>query len=318
VPTPARPGRTARAAAWATALGLAVVAPVGLVAALGAPAQADASADALADIPPGMLGLYQRSAERCPGLPWAVLAAIGKIESDHGRLSARGVRSGSNFAGAAGPMQFGIGGRAGDTWSEYGVDGDGNGTVDVYDPADAVPAAADYLCAHGGGDPSRLSAAVFAYNHADWYVADVLAQAAEYTIVLPPSSATGVAQAAIAFAESKLGLPYQWGGTGPLYDCSGLTQAAYAAAGVQLRRTSREQFWDGPRVPLAQLEPGDLVFYADDVTDPATIHHLGLYVGDGRMIESPRTGAFVRYASIDRPGYIGAVRPVASSAVGAQ
>ena len=300
---------------WAAAVGLAVVAPLMAVAAIGSPAPATASTDALTDIPPNMLALYQHSAERCPGLPWAVLAAIGKVESDHGRLTAPGVRSASNSAGAAGPMQFGIGGRAGDTWAAFGVDGDANGTVDVYDAADAVPAAADYLCANGGGDPSRLSDAVFAYNHADWYVADVLAQAAAYT-VLPPTVATGVAETAIAFAESKLGLPYQWGGTGPLYDCSGLTQAAYAAAGVPLRRTSREQFWDGPRVPLDQLEPGDLVFYARDVTDPATIHHLGLYVGDGRMIEAARTGTRIRFASIDRPGYIGAIRPAASAGAG--
>ncbi len=299
---------------WAAAVGLVVVAPLMAVAAIGSPAPATASSDALADIPPDMLALYQRSAERCPGLPWAVLAAIGKIESDHGRLTAPGVRSASNFAGAAGPMQFGIGGRAGDTWSAFGVDGDGNGTVDVYDAADAVPAAADYLCANGGGESARLSYAVLAYNHADWYVADVLAQAAAYTVPPLPTAATGVAQAAIAFAESKLGLPYQWGGTGPLYDCSGLTQAAYAAAGVSLRRTSREQFWDGPRVALQELQPGDLVFYARDIADPAIIHHLGLYVGDGRMIEAARTGTRIRYASIDRPSYIGAVRPTVRSA----
>ena len=305
-----------KTAAWGSAIALAVVAPLMVVAAIGSPARATASADALADIPPGMLLLYQRSAERCPGLPWAVLAAIGKIESDHGRLTAPGVRSGSNVAGAAGPMQFGIGGRAGDTWSAYGVDGDGNGTVDVYDPADAVPAAADYLCAHGGGDPARLSDAIFAYNHADWYVADVLAQAAAYSMPQPvPPADSVVAQKAIAFAESKLGLPYQWGGTGPLYDCSGLTQAAYAAAGVRLSRTSREQYWNGPKVALADLQPGDLIFYAEDVTDPSTIGHLGLYVGGGRMIEAARTGTVIRYASIDRPGFIGAVRPVGVAAI---
>lgn len=293
----------------AAAIGIGVVAPLMAVAAVSSPASATASGEAVADIPPGMLRLYQSSAARCPGLPWAVLAAIGKIESDHGRITAPGVTSGSNFAGAAGPMQFGIGGRAGDTWAAYGVDGDVNGSVNVYDAADAVPAAADYLCANGAGEPGGLSNAIFAYNRADWYVADVLAQAAAYTV--PPSQrgGSGAAQRAIAFAESKLGLPYQWGGTGPLYDCSGLTQASYAAAGVQLRRTSREQFWDGSHVPLAQLQPGDLIFYAYDITDPATIHHLGLYVGDGRMIEAARTGTLIRYASIDRPGYIGAVRP---------
>ncbi len=293
----------------AAAFGIAVLTPTMGVAAIGSPAPATASTDAVADIPPDLLVLYHRSAERCPGLPWAVLAAISKIESDHGRSTAPGVRSGSNAAGAAGPMQFGIGGKAGDTWSAYGVDGDANGTADVYDAADAVPAAADYLCANGAREPGRLSEAVFAYNHAGWYVADVLAQAAAYTESTPLPAASGAAQVAITFAESKLGLPYQWGGTGPLYDCSGLTQAAYSAAGVRLHRIAREQFWDGPHLSLAQLQPGDLVFYADDVADPTTIHHVGLYVGAGRMIEAARTGTFIRYASIDRPGYIGAVRP---------
>ena len=302
-----------KAALSLAAVAIFAITPVMAMAASGSPAMATASTDAVADIPPDLLVLYQRSAERCPGLPWAVLAAIGKMESDHGRSTAPGVRSGSNNAGAAGPMQFGIGGKAGDTWSAYGVDGDANGTTDVYAVADAVPAAADYLCANGAGAPGRLSKAIFAYNHADWYVADVLSQAAAYTRSASQPAASGVAQIAIAFAQSKLGLPYQWGGTGPLYDCSGLTQAAYASAGVQLHRIARDQFWDGPHVPLAQLQPGDLVFYADDVNDPATIHHLGLFVGDGQMIEAPRTGAFVRYASIDRPGYIGAVRPIGTT-----
>ena len=82
---------------------------------------------------------------------------------------------------------------------------------------------------------------------------------------------------------------------------------------MQLHRIARDQFWDGLHVPLAQLQPGDLVFYADDVNHPATIHHVGLYVGDGRMIEAARTGTFIRYASIDRPGYIGAVRPIGTT-----
>jgi len=66
--------------------------------------------------PPEFLPLYQAAADTCPGLPWAVLAAIGKVETNHGRLQAPGVTSGANFAGAAGPMQFGIGGKAGNTW----------------------------------------------------------------------------------------------------------------------------------------------------------------------------------------------------------
>ncbi len=297
------------------ALAALVSAPLAAIAASGSSGAPAPNADALGEIPADLLTLYQRSAQRCPGLPWAVLAAIGKIESNHGRSTLPGVRSRSNRAGAAGPMQFGIGGRAGDTWSAYGLDGNADGVADVYDAADAVPAAADYLCANGGGTPGQLSKAIFAYNHADWYVADVLAQAAAYSAPPPvPPADSSVAQMAIAFAQSKLGLPYQWGGTGPLYDCSGLTQAAYAAAGVRLSRTSREQYWNGPKVALADLQPGDLVFYARDISDPATIGHLGLYVGGGRMIEAARTGTFIRYASIDRPGYIGAVRPVGVTA----
>jgi hypothetical protein len=127
---------------------------------------------ATADIPPGYLRLYQRAARRCPGLSWAVLAAVGKVESDHGRTRLPGVRSGWNHAGAAGPMQFGIGvGRAGNAWARFGRDFDRDGRTSVYDPGDAIPAAADYLCAHGA--PHRLDRALFAYNHSRAYVAKV-------------------------------------------------------------------------------------------------------------------------------------------------
>jgi membrane-bound lytic murein transglycosylase B len=126
------------------------------------------------------LALYQRAARRCPGLPWAVLAAIGKVESDHGRARLPGVRSGWNQAGAAGPMQFGIGvGRAGNAWVRYGRDVDHDGRTSVYDPGDAIPAAADYLCAHGA--PRRLDRALFAYNHSRSYVTRVKQLARHYT-----------------------------------------------------------------------------------------------------------------------------------------
>jgi hypothetical protein len=134
---------------------------------------------ARADIPAGYLPLYQRAAGRCPGLPWAVLAAIGKVESDHGRTRLSGVRSGWNAAGAAGPMQFGIGvGRAGNAWAIYGRDFDRDGRRSVYDPGDAIPAAADYLCAHGAR--RRLNAALYAYNHSWGYVAKVKQLARRY------------------------------------------------------------------------------------------------------------------------------------------
>jgi hypothetical protein len=132
------------------------------------------------DVPAGYLALYQRAARHRPGLPLAVLAAIGKVESDHGRARLPGVRSGWNPAGAAGPMQFGIGvGRAGNAWARYGRDVDHDGRTSVYDPGDAIPAAADYLCAHGA--PRRLDRALFAYNHSRSYVTRVKQLARRYT-----------------------------------------------------------------------------------------------------------------------------------------
>jgi membrane-bound lytic murein transglycosylase B len=141
--------------------------------------RAGPSAVARADIPASYLQLYRRAAGRCPGLPWAVLAAIGKVESDHGRSRLPGVRSGWNTAGAAGPMQFGIGvGRAGNAWARYGADFDHDGHTSVYDPGDAIPAAADYLCAAGA--PRQLARALYAYNHSWAYVAKVKDLAARY------------------------------------------------------------------------------------------------------------------------------------------
>ncbi len=155
----------------------------------GTAAQQPAAA-AVADIPADLLALYQRgAATTCPGLPWAVLAAIGKIESDHGRSPAPGVASGENAAGAGGPMQF-----LAATWDAYGVDANQDGRTDRYDPADAIFGAASYLCASGAGNPRRLSDAVFAYNPADWYVRQVLAQAAAYETGIAPADTLALLQ----------------------------------------------------------------------------------------------------------------------------
>jgi hypothetical protein len=141
--------------------------------------QAAPSRAATAAIPPSYLRRYRSAVRRCAGLSWAVLAAVGKVESDHGRARLPGVRSGWNAAGAAGPMQFGIGvGRAGNAWARYGGDFDGDGRISVYDPGDAIPAAARYLCAYGA--PHRLDAALFAYNRSWSYVARVKRLARRY------------------------------------------------------------------------------------------------------------------------------------------
>ena len=129
------------------------------------------------DIPTDYLRLYMAAGRRYGLDPW-VLAGIGSVETDHGRLPAPGVTSGVNaFGCCAGPMQFSIVGSP-STWDRFGVDGNEDGHVSVYDPADAIPAAARYLLASGA--PDDYHAALFAYNHAEWYVAEVLAKAAEY------------------------------------------------------------------------------------------------------------------------------------------
>lgn len=134
----------------------------------------NASALASATIPAPYLSLYVRAAATCRGLPWTVLAAVGAVESAHGQSTAAGVQSSANFAGAMGPMQFLAG-----TWAAYGVDGDGDGVRNVYDPDDAVFGAANYLCVSGAGNVSTLRSALWDYNHADWYVELVLDLAAK-------------------------------------------------------------------------------------------------------------------------------------------
>ncbi|QIN84620.1 peptidoglycan DD-metalloendopeptidase family protein [Rubrobacter tropicus] len=128
--------------------------------------------DALSDIPEEYLRIYESVAEEY-GLDAAILAAIGKIETDHGRLDAPGVTSGENPWGAGGPMQF-----LASTWANVGVDGDGDGIKDRYDPEDAIPGAANYLKLSGA--PQDYRSAILAYNQAEWYYQDVVAQAEEY------------------------------------------------------------------------------------------------------------------------------------------
>jgi hypothetical protein len=136
------------------------------------------SPEALAAVPPAMLALYRAAAKTCPGLAWSVLAGIGTVESSNGTSTLPGVRSGANFAGAEGPMQFEPA-----TFAAYAypVPPGGVSPPSPYDPVDAVYAAARDLCANGGGTRAGLPGAVLAYNHAQWYVDEVLALAGEYS-----------------------------------------------------------------------------------------------------------------------------------------
>ncbi|MBT0772969.1 C40 family peptidase [Kineosporia sp. J2-2] len=137
------------------------------------------------------------------------------------------------------------------------------------------------------------------------------------TITLPADLCTtslgpgDVVGAAIAYARRQLGQPYLWGGDGPDagergFDCSGLTAAAYEAAGITLPRTAQQQYDHGPRVPLDRLQPGDLVFFGAGST---TISHVGIYLGNHQMIDAPHTGAAVRIEDHRWDNLIAATRP---------
>jgi peptidoglycan DL-endopeptidase CwlO len=298
----------------------------------GTVGQPTGSAKAAKGIPANYLYWYKRVGQQY-GVPWTILAGIGTVESDNGQTTLPGVHSGQNGFGAAGPMQIGIGGAATDVWGGAPVhpasevvngvatDEDGDGIASVYDPADAIAGAAKYLLA--AGVQSNPSAAVFAYNHLQSYVQTVLMYAGQYaggaysvvSAQLPQTStAAGCAQTtggvpavqaptqavatAISFAEQQLGKPYLWGGTGPdAFDCSGLVMMAYRAAGINIARTSEQQWATEQRVPASQVQPGDLVFFAGSdgtVTSPG---HVALVIGGGKMIEAYATGFPIRIST---------------------
>jgi cell wall-associated NlpC family hydrolase len=313
--------------------------------------QPPASSDAHNSIPANYLALFQATGRRY-GIPWVILAGIGKVETDDGRTTLPGVHSGANAFGAAGPMQIGIGGAAGNQWGGAPVhpaservngvatDGNGDGIASVYDPADAIAGAAKYLLEHGV--LNNASAAVFAYNHSDSYVQLVMSFAGNYasggfTVSAVsannvPGCLPGISQvadqkglgqapnatvaAAVSFSEAQLGKPYQWGGTGPdAFDCSGLVMMAYRAAGVDIPRTSQQQWLWGPQVPASRAEPGDLVFFAGADGTPTAPGHVGLVIGGGMMIEAFATGLPIRIAPYGSRNPIGFTRPWTHSGV---
>jgi NlpC/P60 family/Transglycosylase SLT domain len=285
------------------------------------------SQDALTDIPADYLALYRNAATVCPGLDWSVLAGIGKVETNHGRLDAPGVHSGTNTAGAGGPMQF-LQSTFDGVTSRHTIPLGGVNPPSRYDPHDAIYAAAYYLC-DSGARRGDLHGAIFAYNHADWYVRDVLAQATRYAHAATPGTGdcatiqatTPAAFTAINYACAQRGLPYVWGGNGPEltelpggqtqvtggFDCSGLTKAAYAAAGMEIPRTAQTQYNAGPHVPAGEpLRPGDLVFFG---SSPNAVTHVGIVISATEMINAPHEGAVVRIERIWRSNFLGATRP---------
>ncbi|WP_409494712.1 NlpC/P60 family protein [Amycolatopsis sp. cmx-11-12] len=235
------------------------------------------------------------------------------------------------FARAVGPFQF-----LTTTWAGVEQDGNDDGVRNPHNAFDAALGAAVYLCGIGPRDlkdHAQLRAALLRYNASQTYVTHVLANIERYDAVelQPVVNASGAAKIVIDAAMSQLGVPYAWGGgtaAGPSrgirdggvadrhgdynkigFDCSGLVLFAYAKVGIALPHSSRAQFALGTRVPkeagLGALRPGDLVFYS-----PNLIHHVGIYIGDGRMINSPSSGERVRIDVINVGYHAGGVRLV--------
>ncbi|MFD0774111.1 NlpC/P60 family protein [Streptomonospora algeriensis] len=317
--------------------------------------QAETSGYADDSIPGNYLDLYRSVGEE-KGVPWNILAGVGQVESKHGRWEGAGITEGHNDWGAAGPMQFGAldGSEAGNSWGGepimdaddrpeegYGQDGNDDGTVSVYDPADAIPAAADYLLAHGVQED--INKALFAYNHSWQYVGDVKSWADRYAegdfetsgsvqqavncelndegepIGLASSD---LAQEVVDWAMDQRGKPYVWSATGPdAFDCSGLTQGAYASIGASIPRVSQDQWAFGPKIPEGEEQPGDLVFFK--VNGPGGIPgHVGMVIGDGLMVEAWCTDcgpiAAREYDAPGRSDILGFTRPLEHPDVKAQ
>lgn len=130
------------------------------------------------------------------------------------------------------------------------------------------------------------------------------------SVVAPIVSGSGGAQVAVEWAYREIGKPYVWAAAGPdSFDCSGLTQYVWGKAGVYLGHYTGDQWNEGTHISQSEVQPGDLVFFAYNTSDPSTIHHVGIYVGGGEMIDAPYTGAYVRKEPAFRSDYIGAVRP---------
>ncbi|MEC3981829.1 C40 family peptidase [Amycolatopsis sp. H20-H5] len=262
-------------------------------------------------------------------LSWVTLAAIGKTTSDHGR--ANGGHVGENgvlsaplgtievhdfynrvvsTANASGPMQLSPA-----VWAKWQRSASG-AKPDPQNLDDAALTTGRALCADGN-DLSQGQIwwnSVSSLQSSSLYVHRTLATTNVYgTVGKNPDAPNPAVLSAVNFAIDKIGLPYVWGGNGkggsdPGFDCSGLTTAAYASAGVKLMRTADTQFRSVAHVDEPKL--GDLIFYGEPATK---IHHVGLYIGNQQMIDAPQTGQAVQVHTYRKPGddFAGAGRPTA-------
>ena len=280
----------------------------------GAPAGGSGGAVNTSAIPAAYVPWVLAAGSLCAAITPAVIAAQDQAESD---WNPHAVSS----AGAEGIAQF-----LPSTFASWGRNDDGTGNVSPFNPADEIMAQGRYDCslaalasrlvASGAAAGSVVDLALACYNagpgqveaahgvpaDAAAYVREIESLAAsKYSAASPAESAAGLA--AVVAAESALGTPYQWGGScgdphgadpSGWCDCSSLVQMAWAAAGVALPRTTYQQVSAGTPVPsVSDLRPGDLIFIPGSDGSVAAPGHVGMYVGDGMLIQAPTTGQVV-------------------------
>jgi len=311
--------RPAAAIAAAAVLSLAPVVGVVAVAAASAPAAASTSGPAgglrPGSVPAGYADAVTRAGLACPALSAPLLAAQIEAESAWNPAAV-------SPAGAEGLGQF-----MPATWASYGVDANGDGSADLFDPLDSIASAAQYDCALAaavaGVPGDRTTLMLTAYNagpgaviafggvppfpETQGYVRRIPELAASYTATpAVAAAASGAAGSVIAAGMSVVGTPYSWGGgsaAGPSagieqgagtvgFDCSGLTSWVFATVGVQLPRTAAGQ--EAVTRPTATPRPGDLVFFGA----PGAAYHVAIYLGGGQILDAPHTGAVVRVEAV--------------------
>jgi cell wall-associated NlpC family hydrolase len=274
-------------------------------------------------VPAKYKGLIQDAGKTCPEVSPNLLAALLTQESGFDPKAQSPV-------GAQGIAQF-----MPSTWESHGVDGNGDGRRDVMDPADAIPASAQYLCSiakdvkgvpgdkqqnilaayNAGSGAVKKYGGVPPYKETRNYVKSISALA-DKPATGGKRATTAQAGTVLKAATGMIGRPYSWGGgdaSGPSkgtccsprgrsgknitgFDCSGLTLYAYAKAGIALPRTAAQQYAASEPLKPNQIRPGDLVFYGDSAEN---LHHVGIYIGGGWMIDAPRPGTKVRYSPMD-------------------
>ncbi|MFJ7590246.1 NlpC/P60 family protein [Streptomyces sp. NPDC097617] len=261
-----------------------------------------------APVPGWVRDLINKHAGECPQVTASLLAAQLYTESKFDRDAKSPV-------GALGIAQF-----MPATWAEHGVDGDGDGIKDIWNPVDAIAAQAKYDCTlakevkgvpgdstdnmlaayNAGGGAVIKYGGVPPYPETRGYVKAIRELASKWADSVQPNLPVGKGAArAISAAKTALGTWYQWGGdcVSPYKgaggcDCSSLTKMAWAAAGVNLPRVTYDQVHAGTAVAsVSQLQPGDLLFSVPGSAGP---EHVGMYIGDGQVIDAPHTGAQVR------------------------